>query len=193
MWASIICYAVSLAAIKTSILLQFLRFLVGVKVTRFCWAMVVVCICYGIAGVLATIFFCIPISGFWNPSPTDRCISKQGLWLTHSAINIVTDVIIFLIPVQTVLKLNMNTRQKIAVIGVFCVGIMSVPVPHSLIKSRVSCPLTLIRYSVCLITMLRLNSIITVAKTSDVTCKKSTRRPCTPKQLTLQPQTTMSR
>lgn len=61
--------------------------------------MVGVCICYGIAGVFATIFFCIPISGFWNPSPTDKCISKQGLWLTHSAINIVTDVIIFLIPV----------------------------------------------------------------------------------------------
>lgn len=127
LWASIICYAVSLAAIKTSILLQFLRFLVGKKVTRFCWVMVGVCICYGIAGVFATIFFCVPVSGFWNPSPTDKCISKQGLWLTHSGINIFTDVIIFLIPVPTVLKLNMNMRQKIAVIGVFCVGIMSVP------------------------------------------------------------------
>ncbi|KAK7698299.1 hypothetical protein SLS64_012664 [Diaporthe eres] len=108
--------------------------------------MVGVCICYGIASVFATIFFCVPVSGFWNPSPTDKCISKQGLWLTHSAINIVTDVIIFLIPVPTVLKLNMNMRQKIAVIGVFCIGII-----------------------VCLITMLRLDSIITVAKTSDVT------------------------
>ena len=68
--------------------------------------MVGVCICYGIAGVFATIFFCVPVSGFWNPSPTDKCISKQGLWLTHSAINIVTDVIIFLIPVNTVLHLS---------------------------------------------------------------------------------------
>ncbi|KAG8169289.1 hypothetical protein KVR01_000034 [Diaporthe batatas] len=108
--------------------------------------MVVVCVCYGIAGVFATIFFCIPISGFWNPSPTDKCISREGLWLAHSGINIVTDVIIFLIPVPTVLKLNMNSRQKIAVIGVFCVGII-----------------------VCLITMLRLNSIITIARTSDAT------------------------
>lgn len=136
LWASIICYAVSLAAIKTSILLQFLRFLVGPKVTRFCWVMVGVCICYGIAGVFATIFFCVPVSGFWNPSPTDKCISKQGLWLTHSGINIVTDVIIFLIPVPTVLKLNMNMRQKIAVIGVFCVGIMSVPIPSHETKHR---------------------------------------------------------
>lgn len=128
LWASIICYAVSLAAIKTSILLQFLRFLVGAKITRFCWFMVGVCICYGIASVFATIFFCVPVSGFWNPKPTDKCISKQGLWLTHSGINIVTDVIIFLTPVQTVLKLNMNMRQKIAVIGVFCVGIVSVPI-----------------------------------------------------------------
>ncbi|KAG6361009.1 hypothetical protein INS49_009228 [Diaporthe citri] len=108
--------------------------------------MVGVCVCYGIASVFATIFFCVPVSGFWNPSPTDKCISKQGLWLTHSAINVVTDVIIFLIPVKTVLKLNMNMRQKIAVIGVFCIGII-----------------------VCLITMLRLDSIITVARTSDVT------------------------
>ncbi|KAL2277185.1 hypothetical protein FJTKL_00189 [Diaporthe vaccinii] len=146
LWASILCYAVSLAAIKTSILLQFLRFLVGPRVTRFCWVMVGVCICYGIASVFATIFFCVPVSGFWSPSPTDKCISRQGLWLTHSAINIVTDVIIFLIPVPTVLRLNMNMRQKIAVIGVFCVGII-----------------------VCLITMLRLDSIITVARTSNVT------------------------
>lgn len=105
----------SLAAIKTSILLQFLRFLVGTKVTRFCWVMVGVCTCYGIAGVLATIFFCVPISGFWNPSPTDRCISKQGLWLAHSAINIVTDVIIFLIPVPTVLQLSKCTPFSLTI------------------------------------------------------------------------------
>ncbi|KAK2599564.1 hypothetical protein N8I77_011306 [Diaporthe amygdali] len=146
LWASILCYAVSLSAIKTSILLQFLRFLVGKKVTRLCWVMVGVCICYGISSVFATIFFCVPVSGFWKPSPTDRCISRQGLWLAHSGINIVTDVIIFLIPVPTVLQLNMNMRQKIAVIGVFCIGII-----------------------VCLITVLRLDSIITVARTSDVT------------------------
>ncbi|POS70730.1 hypothetical protein DHEL01_v210875 [Diaporthe helianthi] len=108
--------------------------------------MVGVCICYGVASVTATIFFCIPISGFWNPTPTTKCVSKEGLWLSHSGINIVTDIIIFLIPVPTVLQLNMNMRQKIAVIGVFCIGII-----------------------VCLITVLRLDSIITVARTSDVT------------------------
>lgn len=68
--------------------------------------MVGVCVCYGIVGIFTTIFFCVPVSGFWNPSPTDRCISKEGLWLSHSAMNIVTDVIIFLIPVPTVLKLS---------------------------------------------------------------------------------------
>lgn len=65
----------------------------------------------------------------------------------------------------------MNMRQKIAVIGVFCVGIMSVTTPRQ--SSLAPEQNTDIQYRVCLITMLRLDSIIKVAKTSDVTCKQA--------------------
>jgi hypothetical protein len=84
----------------------------------------------------------------------------------------------------------MNLRQKIAVIGVFCIGIVSVPISQQ--SSLVPDQNTDIQYRVCLITMLRLDSIITVSKTSDITCKQPFSNLSHSNQLTAPPQMTMS-
>ncbi|PSN69649.1 hypothetical protein BS50DRAFT_446823, partial [Corynespora cassiicola Philippines] len=44
------------------------------------------------------------------------------VWYTTSSMNIVTDFMIFIVPIPPIFKLQMWTRQKLALIGLFCLG-----------------------------------------------------------------------
>ncbi|RDW66535.1 hypothetical protein BP6252_10170 [Coleophoma cylindrospora] len=146
-WISIITYAISVAATKTSIILQYFRFLTKRGPRIACWVILFVVNTYGLFGVLVTIFMCNPVQGFWRPAIAKSCISRDALWITNSSISIVTDLVILCIPVSTILGLNIPLCRKIPIFCMFGVGIVA-----------------------CLVTILRMGSLVKASRDHDITC-----------------------
>ena len=75
-----------------------------------------------------------------------HCLNRYPVWFTNSALNIVSDVAIFLAPMPVLSQLRLPRRQRMALIVVFGLGAF-----------------------VCLISMLRLRALYNISVSKDVT------------------------
>ena len=127
----------------------------------------------GVAFVLVTIWQCSPIDAFWDKTllktPGARCFSSEAFWFSYSVINIVLDFGILLLPIHEVLKLQLPWRDKIALVGIFSLGILYV---HSrrTVPVLVYMPiLTYIPSSVCATAIIRTTTLAASATSTDPT------------------------
>ncbi|KAL4924699.1 uncharacterized protein BDV17DRAFT_300861 [Aspergillus undulatus] len=58
--------------------------------------------------------------------PNVKRLSEYVVQMVPTALNAFTDVVILILPVPTVLNLQMSTRRRIAVLGIICFGSLSV-------------------------------------------------------------------
>lgn len=80
---------------------------------------------YHVAKAFAFLFGCVPIALNWNITiKTGHCIDRFKLAVAFNALNVITDVLLWTIPIPVVWKLQMHTRHKIEVLSVFAVGLM---------------------------------------------------------------------
>ena len=88
--------------------------------------------------LMATILQCVPRARIWNPTLKGGCVNLQAAFIAASAINVVSDFSILLLPLYRILKLNIPTRRKIGVFAIFAVGLLYAPpspLSHTLILS----------------------------------------------------------
>lgn len=85
-----------------------------------------------IAGLL--LFACRPIRAAWDPyeMATGDCLDTAALYIAIAIANIASDVVLFIIPIPTLLGLRMPTAQKIGAAAIFGVG--SVTVATSIVR-----------------------------------------------------------
>lgn len=122
-YISLIFYYISLGLIKLAILLQYYP-LVAVK-SKVLMIVIIVGICaWSIALVFTSIFGCIPVEAFWKPNIQAKCIPNLPLWYINAGGNIITDIIIFALPLPIVWKLKMPNAQRISLIAVFGLGFL---------------------------------------------------------------------
>ena len=127
-FAAQIFYKVTFTLTKTSILLLYLRVFGIWRAFRFlCWIMIGVVLSFTTASVFASIFQCSPVAFAFDNTTNDghgTCIDLTTFWYANAGFNIGTDVIIIIMPIWPVKGLNIPTRSKIALCGVFAVGII---------------------------------------------------------------------
>ncbi|EUC46563.1 hypothetical protein COCMIDRAFT_35794 [Bipolaris oryzae ATCC 44560] len=104
------------------------------------WSTVFIC-----AGAYTAIFFsllfaCKPIAASWDPLllPTAVCTNRGGIYIATAVIGVVTDVILIAIPIPTIWRLQMPTKQKIGLTIVFAIG--SITMVTSIIRLVVLLP-----------------------------------------------------
>lgn len=85
--------------------------------------MIIVCLFYT-ATSAAKIFECTPRSRIWDSSIEGTCINVPSLLNISGLFNIITDMLILLVPVKSVWKLNMDRGRKVACVLLFSVGFM---------------------------------------------------------------------
>ena len=72
-----------------------------------------------------TIFACSPREAFWNPLITDyRCLNNDIGTIINCSFNVVSDIIILMLPVRAVWRLRMPTRNKIKIVLLFAIGLL---------------------------------------------------------------------
>ena len=112
--------------IKLSVLLFYDR-IFGIAKPNFRYILLItggLVIAYGVAGVLGTIFQCVPLSDLWKPPSNHApvCILFGRLVLTMGAVNIVTDIIILSLPIPLVWRLQVSKPRRWQLVIVFSLG-----------------------------------------------------------------------
>ncbi len=120
-------YKVTVCLNKVSVILLYLRIFVSKRFRLAAFAILFVVVGYGIGGIAATIWQCVPIQGAWIKSTPATCINSDVFWVAYAVLNIVTDVMVLVLPIGPIMKLQLRLRDRILLCGVFTLGGLSVP------------------------------------------------------------------
>lgn len=88
----------------------------------------IICICvWGVAFFFATLFECMPIAQIWTslygtPEHEHYCYNYLPMFQGTAITNMAIDVLILTVPMPMVWRLQMPTRQKLAVSSFFLLG-----------------------------------------------------------------------
>ena len=88
---------------------------------------IVVLCCFYAATGLVKIWGCTPRARIWDKSIPGTCLNVAAVLNTSGLFNLMTDVIILLIPVKAVWSMQLSAKKKIGVVGVFTLGLTYMP------------------------------------------------------------------
>ncbi|KIL88139.1 hypothetical protein FAVG1_08216 [Fusarium avenaceum] len=111
---------------KVSILLFYRRIFIcsGLQFRLVFWFCTILVVAYPITFLFTMGFACQPLSHFWTrmKGTSGTCIDVGQFYVILSIINLLTSVIVLLIPVPEVIKLQMSRGKKAAVFGILALG-----------------------------------------------------------------------
>ncbi|KAF2686747.1 hypothetical protein K458DRAFT_476511, partial [Lentithecium fluviatile CBS 122367] len=118
---------------KISFLIHYRRLFPGPRTQQVCFWLLIFIVFWGVVQEFILAFGCIPLS-LIIPSMTGKCLYTLPIWYTTSSMNIVTDFAIFIVPIPSVLELQMQTRKKVLLCGLFGLGFLQVTCIISVIR-----------------------------------------------------------
>ncbi|KAI1298948.1 hypothetical protein F5Y03DRAFT_409007 [Xylaria venustula] len=121
-YVSIVFYNSGLMATKMTFMVQYYRVLVMSKFRIVCIVAMVAVGAWSLSQILIGIFLCKPIAGFWDASLNAKCIPLPLQWYVNAGGNIITDIIIFILPLPVLTRLDLPKMQKISLVGIFSLG-----------------------------------------------------------------------
>ena len=92
---------------------------------------------YSTWAVISGYLNCVPVAKFWDKTISGYCLSFEAVWFFNASMNIATDVTLLLLPMPLLSQLQLPRMQKLALMGVFAIGILYVthlcPLPLDLV------------------------------------------------------------
>lgn len=117
-------YNVGLASVKLGILALYYRIFTIPwfrKTVIGCGAFV----CFWIATIEIFMgLLCRPLEAFWNASVKGHCFNSSALSYYVNTSNMVTDIVIFALPIGVIVRLRTSRSNKIALCIIFSIGFM---------------------------------------------------------------------
>ncbi|KAH6672726.1 hypothetical protein F5X68DRAFT_264705 [Plectosphaerella plurivora] len=117
---------------KTSLLTLYLRISPQKWFKITIWATLVMVASYTITIAGLLLFGCSPIRSAFDPYTPGNCVNLPVLYIAIAVANTVSDVVLFIIPIPTIIKLKMPLAQKIGAGLMFGVG--SITVATSIVR-----------------------------------------------------------
>jgi hypothetical protein len=159
-------YLACLGFVKTSVCWFYTR--LGDKyLTRMSFIMFGVIACQATANVLTAAFQCRPIPAAWDTSiKPSKCVNINIFYLANAALNILTDLLTYTLPIRVIFKLQMPRKQKVALALILSLGLLYViqptPIPKDT-KHQANQP------SACVSSIIRITFIPEMLSSSDAT------------------------
>lgn len=124
-----IIYGPAMALVKVAILLQYIYLLAPTRsINPFLsigsYAMIVVSVMFHVASTCAAIWACSPREKIWNDLIDGKCLDNNMLILVTCIFNIVSDVIILILPAHTVWGLRIDFKKKLEICMLFATGLL---------------------------------------------------------------------
>ncbi|KAK4032008.1 hypothetical protein C8A01DRAFT_20855 [Parachaetomium inaequale] len=133
-YVSIVMYCAALLFIKLTFLFQYYRVLAVQKMRNVYIASIIIVGGWALSQVLVSIFICTPIAGFWDSSIKATCVPTTTQWYVNAAGNLITDVVVFALPLPAIWSLNLRKPSKIVLLFIFSLGFFTVII--SIIRIR---------------------------------------------------------
>ncbi|KAK2613365.1 hypothetical protein N8I77_000283 [Diaporthe amygdali] len=129
---AIILYYSGLGSIKVALLLQYRRVFAS-KLRRAINLALIIIGPWSIGLVLISIFTCHPIQGYWEKYTKATCVPTFQ-WYIHSAGNILSDVVIFTLPIPALWSMRVSLGQRLLLIFMFSLGLFNCAISGIRIK-----------------------------------------------------------
>lgn len=122
-------YALTSPLVKISIILFYRRIFITPRFIVAANIMIALCAAWGFSVFIATAFMCRPLRAYWGEGKGQCYGTIEGVniptYILASQIpNIFLDFAILCMPISMVWNLRMPKKEKIALIGVFLLGIL---------------------------------------------------------------------
>ncbi|GAB1734328.1 hypothetical protein NU195Hw_g9169t1 [Hortaea werneckii] len=115
-------YTVCITLNKSTILAFYWR-LFSVRSRIPILAVTAVVVAWFLSIFFCVLFTCVPVTAQWDVSITDaKCISTRSIWIAGSIVNVMTDIVLLIMPLPYVWNLNAPMAQRLALGGMFCLG-----------------------------------------------------------------------
>lgn len=121
-WVAQIPYKIVVSLNKISVVIFSKRIFTDKTFQIACWIILAILIGWGLGGLGATVFQCVPAEGSWNPNVKASCIDKDAFWVAFATGNAITDAMVLILPLPMVFKLQLKLRDKLLLSGVFLLG-----------------------------------------------------------------------
>ncbi|KAJ6157757.1 hypothetical protein N7470_005349 [Penicillium chermesinum] len=131
LWFSVPFYNLSLILTKLSGVFFFLRIFPQRSFRIWAYTFMGLLVIFALWAVLSGFLFCAPTTNFWTwllyekPSKA-HCMRHGSVWFANAGLQIATDIALMITPMPLLSKLQLQRRKKIAVILIFCVGLIVV-------------------------------------------------------------------
>lgn len=115
-------YLVAVALLKLSLLALYFRLFPTreFKISTYILSGIIILWCIALNCV--AIFQCNPVKKSWLPMTPGTCINLKAAFIGNAIPNIITDVIILLLPVRQVWKLQVRPAQRASLLAMFLLG-----------------------------------------------------------------------
>ncbi|KAL0935562.1 pth11-like integral membrane protein [Colletotrichum truncatum] len=120
--AAVALYQAAFPLIKSTFLLQYRRAFPLPPFQKLCNIFILFIITFGITQVVSICLACIPLRSLWDSTVPGRCIKLLDWWLIGSSINLVTDIVIFCMPLPLLQTLPLVMKQKVVLTAIFGLG-----------------------------------------------------------------------
>ncbi|ORY11130.1 hypothetical protein BCR34DRAFT_333400 [Clohesyomyces aquaticus] len=126
-----IVYCPAIFTVKMAILVQYLRMFAPnrtVNPTMYfgAWFVIGACFIFYTIVMFWTIFYCSPRPMIWNKfTPGGKCHDHSPIVVSSGIFNMVSDVVILLLPTSSLWKLRVPIGKKIAVTSLFGTGLLA--------------------------------------------------------------------
>lgn len=125
-WVSVPMYSIALFLTKVSILLLYLRLFPHDGFVKACWIIIAVMGTFLFWTIFGFMFMCTPVNYFWDRSIEGHCFNPEWVYFTNAPFNIVTDFVLFGLPMPILWELQLPIRQKAGLIFLFGIGLVYV-------------------------------------------------------------------
>lgn len=117
-------YGMSMSTVKCSILLFYLRIFVNRSFRIAARVCIVISVCWGMSVILEGFLLCRPLALNWDPTIKGTCGDRHSAFVAAGALNMITDIMVLLLPIPTVWNLQMPRANKVALCAVFALGLL---------------------------------------------------------------------
>ncbi|KAI0436718.1 integral membrane protein [Xylaria telfairii] len=128
-WTATLLYFSITSSTKLSILLLYNRlFSVHYVFRRLIIILSILVLIFWVGSTLADLLNCVPLKHIWINSQEDPryCINYNIFWFSTAIAEAFLDILIILLPINVIMGLQFNRKQKIAVASVFLLGAIAI-------------------------------------------------------------------
>lgn len=133
MVAYAIIYTFCIGFIKLSVLCFYIRVFVGERFRLATFATIGLVTVWSLANVLLLFLICRPFAANYDLTVQGTCGDRPTAFIAIGAFNIITDILILVLPIPTIWSLRAQRKMKIGLTVIFSFGLMWV---ESLIQAN---------------------------------------------------------